>query len=617
MQNQAMSSIPKRIKGEVEELINKEPSFSNDVISFNQNSENKDNKTLYSILSPHKKTYALVFFILIINSIASNSGPMIFAYAIDHGIIAKNQNILLWLGVAYMALTTIKILADRTNTAITGKLAQKLIYQVRIRTFSHLQRLSLEYHTKNKSGKILSKMTNDIESMTKLFQDDIVLLFLHIFSLIIITSALFYLNVQLALLIVFIVIPCMLFLTFWYASYSHHVFKKLRIRIAETVSDLKENIAGIRLILASNRQQKNIQKHQIVTENYRVAYNKSARMNSLYTTATEIIRALVQCIILVVGFFMIKAGNLTIGELIAFILFLTRFFEPIQSTVIAITNIQSGKSAINRIWGILSEKPSIRENTESQDMPPIIGEVKLENITIEYEKDHPVLSGINLHIKAGEKIALVGPTGSGKTSLTKLINRMYDPKEGKVMIDGTDIKDTNLNSLRSQIGIVPQESFLFHQSIRDNITFSVDDLNDEQIEEMCAITGLDKLIDKLPHGIDSSCRERGSVLSSGEKQIIALTRVMLSQPKILILDEATSNIDFEAESLIGKAIQKISTDLTTIIVAHRIETAKMADKIVVIDNQKIMEKGTHESLLEKGGEYAKLYAIWKKQQDRP
>ena len=317
-----------------------------------------------------------------------------------------------------------------------------------------------------------------------------------------------------------------------------------------------------------------------------------------------------QALVLGIGGKMVLDGTLTIGELTAFVLYLTAFFAPIQQLVQLYTTYQSGQAAVTKLRELLVTEPDVPEAPDAVDLPPIDGDVRLEGVTFGYDPARPVLVGVDLHVRPGETFALVGPTGAGKSTVAKLVTRFYDPQAGQVRIDGHDLRTVTFGSLRRQLGIVPQEPFLFHGTIRDNIAFAKPEATDEELRDACRAVGIDDLVARLPDGLDTPVHERGASLSAGERQLLALARAFLAAPRVLVLDEATSNLDLRSEAAVEKAFDTVLEGRTAIVIAHRLATAMRADRIAVIDEGGVVELGTHDELVALDGHYAALYRTW-------
>jgi ATP-binding cassette subfamily B protein len=414
----------------------------------------------------------------------------------------------------------------------------------------------------------------------------------------------------LAVITVVIVVPVMLVMTLWFRRASDRGYSLVRDRIAEVLADLQESLSGIRIIAAHNRRRHNVIHHENVVGEHLDANLYTARVGALYGPGTEAVGIVGQALILGIGGKLVLDGRLTLGELTAFVLYLTAFFAPIQQLVQLYNTYQQGQAAVGKLRDLLATTPDVPEAPDAVALPPIVGEVSLRGVTFGYDPARPVLDDVDLEIRAGETFALVGPTGAGKSTIAKLVTRFYDPQRGSVCIDGHDLREVTFESLRRQLGVVPQEPFLFHGTIRDNVAFACPDATDDEVLDACRLVGIDDLVDRMPDGIDSLVHERGSSLSSGERQLLALARAFMARPRVLVLDEATSNLDLRSEAKIERALDVLLDGRTAIIIAHRLATAMRADRIAVVDEGRILESGTHEDLLALGGRYAAMFETW-------
>ena len=447
-------------------------------------------------------------------------------------------------------------------------------------------------------------------SLAQLFHEGLVQLAVQIFTLLVVTAFILTLNVKLALILLLSVIPAMTVMTLWFRSASADRFLAVRDRIADVLAHLQENLAGIRTVTAFNRNAYNTVEHRNIVGDYREANEATSRVNALYGPGSEMVGILGQSILFFVGGNMVLQGELTVGDLAAFILYLTAFFSPIQQLVQLYSVYQQGGAAVVKLREFLAVAPEVRQKSEAYELPPIHGAIELENLDFSYAKDQQVLENLNLQIRPGETFALVGSTGSGKSTIAKLVSRFYEPDRGSVRIDGHDLRDITFRSLRSQVGVIPQEPFLFASSVRDNVAFARPDATDDEVLDACRAVGVIEQVQKLPEGIHTMVHERGVTLSAGERQLLALARAFLAEPRLLVLDEATSNLDLRSEARIEQALDILLEGRTAIIIAHRMATAQRADRIGVVDDGRIVEIGTHEELIFQKGRYAAMFETW-------
>jgi ATP-binding cassette subfamily B protein len=484
------------------------------------------------------------------------------------------------------------------------------MFELRVRTFAHLQRLSLDYYTEEKAGVIMTRMTSDIESLQQLLQDGLPQFALQGLTMVIVTVVLFTYNVELTLITLLMIVPLLTGLSLWFRSSSDKGYQRVRDGIASVLSDLSESLSGVRVVTSFNRARHNVLNHRNVTGVYRDANDHTAHLAATYGASTEFVGLLGQAALLLIGGNMVRDGNLTVGVLAAFLLYLNSFFGPIQSLVQQYNLYQQGQAAITKLDELLETHPTVEEAPDAEPLPPIDGEVSFEDVSFGYDPATPVLHHVDLHIAAGETIALVGPTGAGKSTIAKLVTRFYDPTGGRVAIDGHDLRDVTIDSLRRQLGVVPQEPFLFAGKMHDNIAFARPDASDDDVNEAVQRVGLTELVDRLPEGVETLVHERGVSLSSGERQLLALARAFLAAPRVLVLDEATSNLDLKSETKVEAGLDAVLEGRTAIIVAHRLSTAMRADRIAVVDDGRILELGSHEELVALGGRYAEMFEAW-------
>ncbi|TML91830.1 MAG: ABC transporter ATP-binding protein [Actinobacteria bacterium] len=606
------AGIPPELQTRVDKVLAGEPEHPVERVTFSQVDYDRRPLTLRRFIGPYWAAMLAAFVLVGLETAATQAGPLLTQIGIDKGIRRSDTAVLATVAILYLASVLVGGVASYARTAWTGRVGERLLFSLRVRIFSHLQRLSLEFFTREKAGRLMTRMTSDVDSLTQLFQDGMVQMVVQALTIVFVTIVLFSLNVALATVTVLAVVPAMAVLTFWFRRASDRGFDEVRDRIAEVLAHLQESLSGVRIVTAYNRARHNIGDHRNVVGDYRAANNYTARVGAFYGPGTEVIGVGGQALILLVGGNMVLRGSLTIGELAAFVLYLNAFFAPIQQMVQLYNTYQQGQAALRKLRELLATEPTVGERVDAEELPPLRGEITLEHVTFGYEPDRPVLFDIDLTIGAGETFAFVGATGAGKSTLAKLVTRFYDPGVGRVLLDGTDIRGVTLESLRRQLGVVPQEPFLFAGSIRDNIAFARPDASDQEVLEACVAVGIDDLIERLPDGMHTPCHERGVALSSGERQLLALARAFLARPRVLVLDEATSNLDLLSEAKIEHALDVLLEGRTAIIIAHRLATAMRADRLAVVHDGRIVELGTHHDLVAAGGRYAGMYATWER-----
>lgn len=562
--------------------------------------------SLGSFLKPYRWKISVGLLIVVASTFFANISPLIFAKAIDDGIVAKNFQVLLLLAGIYLATLVLRVVLRSVSTLYIGSLGQEMLYRLRSRVFKHLQRLSYEYHNAEKAGHTLAVLTSDISYLSNLLQDGLIRFLVQLLMLVIITSVLFYMNASLALVLLCTVVPAIVAATFWFKRRSKAKFREARARNASVIAHLRQTLYGIKQIRIFNRARSNVREHEAAVEDYRRANNESSRLTSAYSATTDFIEIAGQIIVILLGYQLVLRQQLTIGEVVAFALFLNRFFAPLEQLALLFRDYQSARAALDKISSLLDTQPAIVEAADAYALPAVNGAIRLENVTFCFNAGHAVLKDVTLDVRAGETVAIVGRTGAGKSTLFKLLTRLVEPDSGVVRIDGHDIRQVTLASLRRQIGVVQQEPFLFHGSLRDNITFGNPHATPAQIEAACRCAGLADVIARLPQGLDSSVHQQGNSLSAGERQLVAICRLFLADPKVVLMDEATSNIDPRTEQAIERAMESLMRNRTTLIISHRLTGVERAHRVVVLDAGQIVETGTHAELIAARGHYAAM-----------
>jgi ATP-binding cassette subfamily B protein len=604
------AGIPPELQDLAQKILDTEPEHPPEQVTFERIPPDTRRFTLSRFLAPHKWWLVGSFLFIGVETVAAQLGPLLTQRGIDKGVVRGSFNALAVAAGAYLVAVLVTAVAGRIRMRWTGRVGERLMFDMRVRVFTHLQRLGVDFFTREKAGRVMTRMTSDIEALQQLFSEGLINLVVQALTLVVVSAILFTMNVRLALFTIGFVVPLMTFATLWFRRVSDKGFLAVRERIADVLADLQESLSGVRVVAAHNRQRHNIIRHRNIVGAHRDANHYTAKANALYGPGTDSIGLLGQGVIVLVGASMVVNKSLTIGELLAFVLYVATFFAPIQQLVNLYNTYQQGRAAIIKLRDVFAEVPAPDESPTAIDLPPIEGDIKIEDVTFSYLEGRPVLKDVELHIAPGETFAFVGPTGAGKSTIVKLIARFYDPTSGRVLVDGHDIRDVTQTSLRKQIGNVPQEPFLFAGSIRDNITFARPDATDEEVLEACDAVGISDLIERLPEGLDTPCHERGVSLSSGERQLLALARAFLAKPRVLILDEATSSLDLMSESKIERALDVLLEGRTAIIIAHRLSTAMRAQRLAVVEDGRIVELGSHEELVALGGRYAHMYETW-------
>jgi len=608
------AGIPSELQVGVDKILATEPKRapSNEQFSSLPSTAESARLTLMQLLLEHPALMAWSAFLVIVVAVTSQLGPALTAIAINRGMAPGHHSfkVVAWAAGAYLVIVAIGSLAQRSQVRASGRLAARVMHQLRLRVFRHLQRLGLDFYTDEKAGVVMTRMTSDIDNLQQLLQDGLSQFALQALTMVTITVILFIMNPLLAVITIGIVVPPLFVLTWWFHVASEHGYSRVRDGIADLLSDLSESLQGVRVVASFNRQTHNVIHHRNVVGKYRDANVTTGQINAIYGPGSLAIGVFSQAVLLAIGGTMVVHHTLSIGALVAFFLYLNRFFAPIQLLVQQYNAVQQSRSSIVKLRTLLETEPSVQDTPTSQELGPIDGAISFDHVTFGYDPKRPVLHDITLHINPGETVALVGPTGGGKSTLSKLIIRFYDPDEGVVRIDDHDLTTVTQQSLRRQLGVVPQEPFLFAGSIRDNLTFARPDASSEEVDLAVDRVGLRDLINRLPHGLDTVVHERGQTLAAGERQLLALGRAFLSQPRVLVLDEATSSLDLQSETAVERALDALLESRTAILIAHRLSTAQRADRIIVVQDGRIIEQGTHDDLLADESHYALMFSTW-------
>ncbi|MGI9120250.1 MAG: ABC transporter ATP-binding protein [Acidimicrobiales bacterium] len=612
------AGVPSELQERFDQLLAEEPELTVDEADIDfaalVPADQRRPFTLRRFVAPHWRSLLGVLLLVIVETATGLVGPILTQVGIDDGIGDGNIGILVVATIGYLVAVGANVGIGAARIAWTGRVGERLMLALRVRVFTHLQRLSLGWFTNERAGRVMTRMTSDIDALSALFQDGLVNLVVQALTVVVVTVVLFSYDATLALVTLGVVVPAMTVATLWFRGRSDRGYRAVRRRLADVLADLQESLAGIRLVTAHNRQGHNTERHRRVLVGYRDANVYTGVLGALYAPGTELVATVGQGALLVVGGHRVLRGELSVGELTAFILFLATFFAPIQQLVNLYTTYQSGQAAAVKLRELLGTPPEVAEAPDAHELPPIEGEVRLDDVSFSYGSS-PVLHSIGLTIHPGETFALVGPTGSGKSTIAKLVTRFYDPTAGRVLVDGHDLRTLTIDSLRRQIGVVPQEPFLFAGSVRDNIAFARPGASEEELTQAVEVLGIDELIRQLPQGLDTPVHQGGSSLSSGQRQLLALARAFVGRPRVLVLDEATSSLDLRSEAIVERALDALLEGRTAILIAHRLATAMRADRIAVVDDGRIAEVGAHDELVLAGGRYAALYAAWSRSAD--
>ena len=565
--------------------------------------------TLARLTAPYKVRTGLAIFFLLLATAISLAPPYLAKLAIDHGI-RRDDAQALWGIVALFVVAGIGTIAtSAAQTYFTGWTGERILADLRNKLFRHLQRLSLGFYERTRAGVIISRLTNDVEALDQLVTDGVTSLVQNSLTLVGTAVILFFLDWRLALATMTI-LPLLVVATALFRKHSARAYRQVRERLGLVTATLAEDIAGIRVVQAFTRETENERNFREVNLRYRAANQRTIVLNGLYFPFVDFLSAIATAIVLGYGGYRVFDGNMTVGTLFAFVGYLSNFFDPVQQLSQLYNTFLSAVAALDKITEVLDEEPDVRDRPNAGELPRIDGHVRFEDVRFGYGKGADVLHGISLEVPAGTTVALVGHTGAGKSTIAKLLARFYEPRSGRITIDGHDLNDVTQESLRRQLGVVPQEGFLFAGTVRDNIAFGKPGASEEQIVRAAKAVGAHDFIVELEDGYETNLQERGTRLSNGQRQLVALARALLADPRILILDEATSAVDIGTERRIEDALRLLLAGRTAFIIAHRLSTIRNADVIVVLEHGQVVEQGSHDELLARRGLYTSLYGDW-------
>ena len=532
--------------------------------------------------------------------------PMIIQRTLDVAIPGKNFRLLFSLVGALIGIYTVSVIFTTIRSKIMVDVSQSIIYDIRKDLFEHLQKLPFQYYDDRPHGKILIRVVNYVNSVSDMLSNGLINILLESFNLLFIVIFMFLVDVQMAL-VVLCGVPVLMIFMFWIKNRQRKAWQAVSNKNSNLNAYLQENIVGARITQIFARENENARIFQDLSNDCRQTWNTAVRYSNLVWPGIDSISVCVRAAIFIFGLVLFGEGNKSLGTIVAISSYASFFWQPIMNLGNIFNNFINNIAYLERIFETMDEPVTISDKENAREMPKIRGEVTFDHVSFSYDKSKKILKDVSFTVKPGESIALVGPTGAGKSTIVNLISRFYNVDSGRVLIDGQDISDVTIHSLRSQMGIMMQDSFIFSGTIGDNIRYGKLTASKEEIQKASRIVCADEFISRMPEGYDTEVRERGSMLSQGQKQLISFARTLLSDPSILILDEATSSIDVQTEKALQTGLNAMLQGRTSFIIAHRLSTIRDCDRIMYIDDGGIMETGTHEELMAKKGHYYKLY----------
>jgi ATP-binding cassette, subfamily B, bacterial len=569
---------------------------------------------LGSLLRPYRMTVAFLAVVVVIENAARLSVPLLVQRGIDHGIPpiidGGSARTLMVIVAALCGVVLVQAVSRMFFLRRSGRIGQRVLLELRRRVFRHFQRLDIAFHDRYTSGRVVSRSTNDVEAIQDMLETGFDSLITAALTLVGTAILLVTLDWRLGLMCL-AAFPILVVLVWWFRTESAKTYRAVRESAALVIVQFVETMTGIKAVQAYRREPRNQEIFEDVADRYRAINEKTFKLLAVFMPAVKLVGNLTTGVVLLYGGYLVLHGRMTIGTLAAFLLYLRMFFEPMQQISQFFNTFQSAASALEKLAGVLAERPGIADPAHPVGLEDVRGDIEFDNVQFSYVPDRLVLPHLNLTVPGGQTLALVGTTGAGKTTIAKLIARFYDPTSGSVTLDGVDLRDISQIELRRHVVMVTQENFMFDGTVADNIRFGRPDATDDEIRSAATAVGADQFIDALPNGYDTDVAKRGGRLSAGQRQLIAFARAFLADPAVLILDEATSSLDIPSERMVQRALRTVLADRTALVIAHRLSTVQIADRVLVLDDGRIVEDGPPDELIARGGgRYAALHRAW-------
>ncbi len=571
-------------------------------------------RLLGSLLAPLKLRVALTMLVVVVSTGAQVAGPALIAFGIDRGLPAllENQD---WMPVllivaAYLITGLIGAILIAQYTVLSARISQAILFDLRRRVYLHAQRLSLEFHESYTSGRIIARQTSDLDSIRELLDSGVNGLVRGVLYMVFIAAALVILD-PVSGLVLAGSLPPLLLLTRWFQTRSQRAFRRTRVASAKVIVHFVETMTGIRAVKAFRKEPRNAREFGAHVEDYRESNARVIQLFGIFDPGLVLIGNVAVAVALLFGGFRVIDGSLAVGALLAVLLYVRRFFDPMEEMAMFYNSYQSAAAALEKISGVLEERPSVPDPVDPVDLWEAEGTLDFEKVRFAYRADRVILPEFDLHIPAGQTIALVGSTGAGKSTLAKLVARFYDPSEGRITLDGVDLRRLHPKDLRRAIVMVTQEAYLFSGTVAENIALGKPGATFDEIIQAAKAVGAHQFIEELPHGYDTDVNKRGGRVSAGQRQLLSFARAFLANPAVRILDEATASLDIPSERLVQEGLTTLLADRTAIIIAHRLSTVAIADRVLVMEHGRIVEDGAPADLIGGSGRFAKLHAAWR------